>query len=61
MEGSRLVNISFMIPPKCDVDNVGFVMPLELLDLLRSEIAVILSWVYLESFAPDINISLYRF
>tara|TARA_B110000305_G_C19006793_1_gene433051 strand:+ start:212 stop:583 length:372 start_codon:yes stop_codon:yes gene_type:complete len=61
MERSLLINIRFMIPPECNIDDIGFLVAFELLDLLWREVAVVLRWIDLETFAPDINIGLYRF
>lgn len=58
---SLVINIRFMIPAECNIDDIRFLMPFELLDLLWCEIAVVLRWIHLKSFAPDINISLNRF
>lgn len=45
-----------MIPAERDINNVGLLGSFEVLDFLRSKIAVVLRWVDLESLAPDVYI-----
>lgn len=54
------VDVSFMIPAERHVHNVWFVSTLEVLNLFRREVAVVLRWVNLVALAPDIYVCIDR-
>jgi len=50
------VNICFMIPSECHINNIRFIFSFELLYFFRSEIGIILCGVNLKSFSKNIYI-----